>query len=282
MRGLAYIMGSALTMASVVSSTSILLPLYQWPTDNTTWSAVYDAAAAHPAIHFQIIVNPDSGPGDTTYPESSYIDGVSQLNSYSNVEVIGYVHTEYATRDISVIESEISTYSGWSSYKELNITLSGIFFDEAPSSNDSTLVSYMQQVSTTAKSNNLNTVVFNPGTKVEDEAYFDAADLIVEFENSYSTWLSSIPANDFTNTAGYSKGAVILYSAPLTSDYETILQEVDQMGLGAAYLTNTDDYTNANSVTKVAAALKSALTETSSSLSSSSALSPGHIGQEIE
>lgn len=63
MRGFAYIMGIALAMASVVSSTSILLPLYQWPTDNSTWSAVYEAASAHPAIQFQVIVNPDNGPG---------------------------------------------------------------------------------------------------------------------------------------------------------------------------------------------------------------------------
>lgn len=65
MRAVSYILGSALALASVVSSTSILLPLYEWPTDNTTWSPVFEAATAHPHINFKVIVNPDTGPGDT-------------------------------------------------------------------------------------------------------------------------------------------------------------------------------------------------------------------------
>ncbi|KAJ5759422.1 Spherulation-specific family 4 [Penicillium odoratum] len=244
--------------ASSTGSTSILLPLYIWPTDNTTWGPVYEAAAGNPDIEFQVIVNPSSGPGDTTYPEAAYIAGIAQLNSYDNVVVLGYIPTEYATRDISDVESDISTYSGWAAYTEKNIAVSGIFFDEAPRTDDTSLISYMTEVADNARSHSLNTVVFNPGTKLEEGAvngYFDAADLIVEFENSYETWITAVPADEFSSVEDYSKDAVLLYSVPSSANYESVIAEVKKMGLGAAYLTNTDDYKSADTILKVAAAM---------------------------
>lgn len=66
MRGFSYLLGTALSMASAVSSTAIILPLYVWPIDDSTWSPVYDAISSHPDIEFQVIINPESGPGDTS------------------------------------------------------------------------------------------------------------------------------------------------------------------------------------------------------------------------
>ncbi|KAJ5219487.1 Spherulation-specific family 4 [Penicillium cinerascens] len=253
---------SSATASSTASpSTSILLPLYIWPTDNTTWAPVYEAAAGHPDIEFKVIVNPDSGPGDTTYPEAAYIAGIAQLNSYDNVVVLGYIPTEYGTRSASDVESDISTYSGWSAYTAKNITVSGIFFDEAPRTDDTSLISYMTEVADNARSSNLDFIVFNPGTKLEEGAvngYFDAADLIVEFENSYDAWIDAVPADEFSSTEDYSKDAVLLYSAPTDANYETVIKEAKDMGLGAAYLTNTVDYKSADTVLKVTAAMVSA------------------------
>lgn len=64
MLGLA-ILSAIIAFASLVSSTGILIPLYVWPEDDTTWEPVYTAVAAHPDILFQVIINPDSGPGDS-------------------------------------------------------------------------------------------------------------------------------------------------------------------------------------------------------------------------
>jgi hypothetical protein len=61
-----YLLGTALAMALAVSSTGIIIPLYVWPTDDSTWSPVYEAVLAHPNIGFQVIINPDSGPGNTS------------------------------------------------------------------------------------------------------------------------------------------------------------------------------------------------------------------------
>lgn len=114
----------------------------------------------------------------------------------------------------------------------------------------------MQSISATAKSSNLSTVVFNPGTTLAKESaaeYFKAADLIVEFESPYSEWKSTIPANEFSSNETYNKDAIILYSAPPTADYKTVVQEAQSMGLGAVYLTSSDDYMSIDTVPKIAA-----------------------------
>lgn len=177
--------------------------------------------------------------------------------------VLGYIPTEYGTRSASDVESDISTYSGWSAYTAKNIAVAGIFFDEAPRTDDTSLISYMTGVADNARSQDLDFIVFNPGTKLEEGAvngYFDAADLIVEFENSYDAWVDAVPADEFSSTEDYSKDAVLLYSAPTTANYETVIKEAKDMGLGAAYLTNTDDYKSADTILKVAAALVQAST----------------------
>ena len=40
-----------------------------------------------------IILNPDSGPGAGTFPNANYVAGITQLHSYPNARIIGYVHT---------------------------------------------------------------------------------------------------------------------------------------------------------------------------------------------
>jgi hypothetical protein len=70
-----YILG-ALSLTSLVSSTGILLPLYSWPEDDSTWSPVYEAATAHPDILFQVIINPSSGPGDTSKVHRAFNSGL--------------------------------------------------------------------------------------------------------------------------------------------------------------------------------------------------------------
>lgn len=190
------------------------------------------------------------------YPDPNYISGVAKLNSHHNVEVLGYIPTNYAERDASEVRKEIAIYSNWASYKSKNITVSGVFFDEAPNTNDKTKIAYMQGISRFARARNLTTVVFNPGATLEEgsaKGYFKAADLIVEFENSYAEWVSTIPAKQFSTSEDYSKDAIILYSAPLDTDYEAVVQEAQSMGLGAAYLTNDDNYMSVDTVVKVAA-----------------------------
>lgn len=152
------------------------------------------------------------------------------------------------------MKEQISTYAGWANYDKENITISGIFFDDAPRENDETKILYMQEISEAAKSTTVPFVVFNPGTTLEEgslSGYFDAADLIVECENTYDTWISTAPVDQFSRAEFHKKDAVILNEAPLDADYESVIQEAKQMGLGAAYLTNVDNYDSVDSVSKV-------------------------------
>lgn len=77
-----------------------------------------------------VIINPDSGPGNCSTPNSDFVAGIKQLNSYPNVQTIGYVRTGYGGRNTSEILRDIDTYSGWS-YSSPDLSMHGIFFDEA-------------------------------------------------------------------------------------------------------------------------------------------------------
>jgi Spherulation-specific family 4 len=87
-------------------------------------------------------VNPSSGPGTSQYPNDDYTTQIQQLNAYQNVNTLGYVRTGYATRDITTVVSEVSTYAGWAS-KSGDLAMHGIFFDEAPHQFSEAAVEFM-------------------------------------------------------------------------------------------------------------------------------------------
>lgn len=93
----------------MVLATSILLPLYLYPTKGA-WNWVTTAIAAYPSLPFTIIVNPNSGPGVVNaYPESEYIAGMLNLTKYDNVKLLGYVDTQYMSKSASAVEKEVET-----------------------------------------------------------------------------------------------------------------------------------------------------------------------------
>lgn len=68
---------AAVSMDSAIKkwpSPAILLPLYIWPTNDFIWEPVYTAAELHPEIQFQVIINPDSGPGYTGQIFTSHLE----------------------------------------------------------------------------------------------------------------------------------------------------------------------------------------------------------------
>ena len=104
-----------LLLAFSTTSMFILLPLYIYPgTSASAWSNATAAIAAYPKVQWQIIINPNSGPGTTSYPtDSNYIAGISKLNSYPNVITLGYVDTNFAKRAYSAVTSDIDVYAKW-------------------------------------------------------------------------------------------------------------------------------------------------------------------------
>ena len=172
--------------APLASATSILLPLYVYPSVSlNSWQPVYDAAAGNPDVDFYIIVNPDSGPGAGTYANdnSDYQLGLSKLNSYSNVRILGYVHTTYGADSPAAINANVTKYANWSKYTARNISVAGIFFDEvsATQSHLQYYTSLSDNAYDTIPSKDVS-VVLNPGTNFSVTAYYDICDFAVVYE----------------------------------------------------------------------------------------------------
>ncbi|KAH8594472.1 Spherulation-specific family 4-domain-containing protein [Bisporella sp. PMI_857] len=192
----------------MVNLASVLLPLYIYPSLNTTWSSIYTSITSNPSLSFDIIINPNSGPGSAAYPDSSYVTGIAQLNSYDNAKLIGYVPTNWAARDIEDVKADIDTYAGWGTYAGSDIHVDGIFFDEAVSQYNESNYEYMSTVTAYARSLNLPTIVFNPGA-VSAPEYYALADTIVAFENSASAWTEQV--RGWTGDQYWGNSAVMMY-----------------------------------------------------------------------
>ncbi|KAL8877909.1 MAG: hypothetical protein Q9198_004168, partial [Flavoplaca austrocitrina] len=120
----------SLIFAIPCHSLFILLPLYLYPgTSASAWSNVTAAIAADENVQWQIIVNPNSGPG-TYPPDANYISAISKLNSYPNVVTVGYVATGYTQVSYESLTAQIDVYAQWASYPDADISVAGIFFDE--------------------------------------------------------------------------------------------------------------------------------------------------------
>ncbi|KAI9049444.1 hypothetical protein LZ554_006476 [Drepanopeziza brunnea f. sp. 'monogermtubi'] len=222
---------------------NVLLPLYIYPETNNTWSPLFDAVEARPELKFIVIVNPGSGPGLLAYPNDQYSASIAKLNSYANVQTVGYVRTGYASQNISAVVNEVSTYAGWSSNSS-TLAMHGIFFDEAPHQYSAEAVEYMQIVNLAVKKavglQGDKTIIHNPGT-VPDNRFNDPnTDITVVFEESYtaySTKLSSLAALGGSR----SQYCYMVHSAPTTG----LKRFVHKMSERAEYLfvtDNTQDY----------------------------------------
>ncbi|KAF2718212.1 putative cell surface spherulin 4-like protein [Polychaeton citri CBS 116435] len=207
------------SLTAIASATDILLPLYLYPgNDAADWQPVYNALSSYLTVSFKIVIDPDSGPGGPTYPDT-------KLNSYKNALVLGYVHTSYVAQPLSAVQANITKYANWTTYAKTtgnkNITIGGIFFNEALSKNTGGNVQYMSDAADWAQAklksatNPSPEIVFNPGV-LTDAAYFDNADLIIQFENAYSAYTSPGTINTFP-AGKVEQSVVIAHDAPSTA-----------------------------------------------------------------
>ncbi|RAH41110.1 spherulation-specific family 4 protein [Aspergillus brunneoviolaceus CBS 621.78] len=226
--------------------TNVLYPLYIYPTNSSTWSPLYKEITERPDLNFTVIINPSSGPGNTTYPDEAYSTEVERLASYANVRRVGYVRTGYATRNISSVLADVSTYAGWAN-QSAELAMDGIFFDEAPYVYSADKVEYMNTINAVVKNSTglqgERMVIHNPGTIPDSRYNANTTDVTVVFESSYDDYhtqkgkLNAL-ASDRT---GYS---YMLHSVPEMGN-STLRSLVDQLSLKAEYLfltTLTEDY----------------------------------------
>lgn len=79
-----------------------------------------------------IIVNPNSGPGDNALPSHDYLREIPKLNSYSNVQTVGYMKIDWCRRPLSETFADIGTFASWSSSGCTGLYVEGVYVDETP------------------------------------------------------------------------------------------------------------------------------------------------------
>ena len=231
--------------------TAVLVPLYVYPSTNA-WQPLYDAIRANPSQKFNVIVNPDSGPGADRYPDANYIAGLQRLKSFPSVKTIGYVHMNYGSRNIKDVEKDINKYAGWASYSKTNpITVDGIFIDEAPSEygTRNRNLNYIKTLSSRIykafdKPNKKAIVVMNPGV-VAGNKFYTYVSSVVSYEDSISNFKDDgtlFRNTDKTKSTGVPKAkeAVLIHSyADSTRKMRELVQDlVENKRIGDLFLTS--------------------------------------------
>jgi Spherulation-specific family 4 len=211
----------------------ILLPLYIYPNwydkSKYAWKQVITAAKKVPIV---AIINPNSGPNNAP-PNADYQQGIKDLRQ-AGVQIIGYVPSNYANRDLPAIKADIDLYTKY-------FQVDGIFIDEAASSIDQS--NYYRQIyqyikATSAKYN----VIINPGVNLaENYLKQQVADTIVTFENHHKNWTQYQPSK---STKNYSpcNFAALVHSTTDRNVMKRTLDRAIKHKFGYIYI--TDDSIN--------------------------------------
>jgi hypothetical protein len=177
--------GKEIATPSLVQSVAV--PSYFYP--GRLWTRLETGA---PTVGLAII-NPSSGPSDVLDP--NYVNQVNSTKA-TGITVLGYVHTNYASKSRADVEAEVDRYDDW-------YGVDGIFFDDV--TDDCATVGYYRDLHDYVKAKASGaTVVLNPGTNT-GECFMTAGDILVTFEDSYdayqgwqpSGWETKYPANRF-------------------------------------------------------------------------------------
>jgi hypothetical protein len=144
-------------------------------------------------IHFSVVVNPNDGPGNATWPSATMIESVQRINKFANVQVLGYIDTANGTMLNATVRTQIATYAGWSNVTE-DFALDGIFFDRTPWKNDDEgkVQAYLRNVSATVRTadgwadGRKGLVVHNSGHIPDADLMDEKPDILVMFEGAYS------------------------------------------------------------------------------------------------
>ncbi|EKG10514.1 Spherulation-specific family 4 [Macrophomina phaseolina MS6] len=242
------------SQAASAQAAAALVPAYIYP-EPGDWQPLYTQLTNHPDVFFNIIINPNSGPGEGTDPGTDYVREITQLRTYSNVRLVGYVALNYTNKPIATVKSQVAQYAGWPAA----IRLDGVFFDEAPSDADAAKVAYVQDAITAVRaSSGLGSdpyVVTNPGYPParpylynEDDGDL-VPDLSLVYEEAYSSWTANAEALSQTIwdlDVDDGELAIMLHDFPTATACADITALVNDfkgnVGVGTLWFTNDPSY----------------------------------------
>jgi len=216
-------------------SSGVTVPLYIDPGDSpacANWGPVITAIQTYTDLPFNIIINPNSGPGSAATPDTSY-QGCIPLLRQSNVKILGYVPTTAGSRAPSAIVSDANTYFNWgSAYKP-----DGLFFDEVTSGSKNLPVYQNVTSGTRAIWGTTAPIMFNPGT-TPVAGYFSLANFIVTFEDTYSVWQTTNLTINSAHPAN--QQVVLIHTAPAVLK-TAVDHQLVSLGISSSFVTNFPD-----------------------------------------
>jgi Spherulation-specific family 4 len=181
---------SAQSTSNFSTPNGIIVPLYADPGDD--WERVIQAKIDHPLVPILAVINPQNGSGHFQNPD--YTVAVKKLKS-EHIVVLGYVYTQYGSRNSTEIKTEIANYKSW-------YDVDGIFFDEMSNMPGNEV--FYKKLNEYTKSIDMNYTVGNPGQDVP-KSYIGTVDNLVIYDNpglppisSLGSWHANFTKNDFS------------------------------------------------------------------------------------
>ncbi|KAH7330365.1 Spherulation-specific family 4 [Rhexocercosporidium sp. MPI-PUGE-AT-0058] len=224
----------------MVNPAFVLLPLYLYPYNETSWSNITASITAHPDLNFQIIVAPNLA---NVFPDKNYEVALDALNSFTNVVTLGYVPINWIHRDLTNVLADISCYAAWPSHTNPNIAIQGIFFDETTSSLTEETWAYMSNITAFTKDAlgpGKQHVSFNPGVAV-DRAFYDLADTINVFENEWAAF--NISALNSTPSDLLTRSTYLIHDFPPDEELQArVISGLTDANVGGMLLTTEQSY----------------------------------------
>ncbi len=207
-------------LAAPATTQKMAVPSYFYP--GAKWTQMEEAV---PKVGLTII-NPNSGPGDAS--DQAYVDQVKKSQA-AGLTVLGYVHTSYGARDAAAVRAEVDKYYSW-------YGVDGIFFDEV-STDCSKATSYYADLHTYVKAKAApSKVVINPGTQT-NECYMSVADIVVNFEGSYKSYVSNYSAPSWVSKYSPDRFWHLVYSTSTTKALDRAMSLSKSRGAGWVYVT---------------------------------------------
>ena len=232
------------TANAATSANTLLVPLYSWPVKyvngvrylSDSWQGLYNIAISNPNLKIMIILNPDNGnfglgTGLLTQDQMASAQAnpdilwATQRMQSKGILAIGYVYTDYATRDPEICKQRIDLYD------RLYSTV-GINFDEM--SNVVGNEGYYATLTAHTKNTGLTHAVGNAGTSVP-ESYVGTVDTILVYESAGLPSISTLTSRTFNGKYDMNKFGAIPHSV---SKYNTSWIDQAQGIVGYIYVTN--------------------------------------------
>ncbi|KAK6362572.1 hypothetical protein TWF730_000029 [Orbilia blumenaviensis] len=247
----------------MVNILSVVFPLYIYPSSCSpsassaacAWYPFFQSITANPSVLFNIIVNPNSGPGDLyTYPNDDWKAVLSYANSLNNTKLIGYIDSSPTNIPVSKYRPQVQTYKNWANFTEKDIHVDGIFVDDMAYSTSSksyytTFANNIKSVWNSSPAQPPPYIMMNPGQPIEC-AFYSNVDSIVSFEDYYPNLSkAAFIKAPYTNCPRY-KQAIIIHDFNGTAlDQQQVCDDMGQtFRAGNLFITSAiqDDVTQQN------------------------------------